>query len=249
MTHFTHIELEEGIISVDDPKGVRMFVINGSERSILIDTGYGNGDLKAYVEPLITHHPYEIICTHGHGDHTLGMKDFDSAWMDTVDINLVHASLRPKIKPFTKEKFELGGITLRLCPFIGHTSGMVCILIEERRAMILSDACNTQTWVWLDESSTIAQYKEELLKFKATYGDLFDKIYLSHSDPKSFPLELMDEVLDVCNAILNGKDEKVPFSYGGYGTGSEFYAYAVNEKGLRADGKLGNIVYSANKIK
>ena len=243
---YKHSILEEGIIAIEDPGGVRIFVINGQERSVIIDAGYGEHDIAAYASELCTG-PYEVICTHGHHDHVGGMKFFDYAWMDERDIAW-QDKYKDKYKPFDKKHFDLGGLTLRLCTFIGHTEGMTCILIEERRAMILGDACNTQTWLWMEQCTSIEEYRDELVAFKAEYGSLFDKIYLSHGEPKAYPKELMDSVLKVAEDILAGTNDKVLFNHAGYGTGKEYYAYPVDKVGARADGELGNIVYNAENV-
>jgi len=45
-----------------------MYLMCGKERSILIDTGVGTGDLKSLVEKL-THTKLDVYLTHGHRDH------------------------------------------------------------------------------------------------------------------------------------------------------------------------------------
>ena len=48
-----------------------MYVVNGDERSLLIDTTAGIGDCRQLAE-LFARHPYEILLTHGHVDHCGG---------------------------------------------------------------------------------------------------------------------------------------------------------------------------------
>ena len=47
------------------------YLLIGSEKAMLIDTAYGDGDLRAFVET-ITDKPVMVCNTHGHFDHTGG---------------------------------------------------------------------------------------------------------------------------------------------------------------------------------
>ena len=66
---------------IDEYHAVQMFLIEGDEKAMLIDTGAGIGDLKAQVEKL-TDKPLIVVNTHGHVDHTGGNMQFDEVWMD-----------------------------------------------------------------------------------------------------------------------------------------------------------------------
>ena len=45
-----------------------MYLLEGDEKALLIDTGWGSGTLRPYVERL-TQKPVQVILTHGHLDH------------------------------------------------------------------------------------------------------------------------------------------------------------------------------------
>lgn len=46
-----------------------MYLLEGDEKALLIDTGWGSGTLRPYVERL-TQKPVQVILTHGHLDHS-----------------------------------------------------------------------------------------------------------------------------------------------------------------------------------
>ena len=48
-----------------------MYYVMGEERDLLIDTGYGFGALKEYVDSL-SEHAYDVVLSHGHLDHAGG---------------------------------------------------------------------------------------------------------------------------------------------------------------------------------
>ena len=48
-----------------------MYLLEGENMAALIDTGYGEGNIRQYAES-VTDKPVIVICTHGHMDHTGG---------------------------------------------------------------------------------------------------------------------------------------------------------------------------------
>ena len=50
---------------------------------MLIDTGYGVGDLKGYIEDTF-HVPYEVLITHGHVDHASGCQQWNTVYMNPL---------------------------------------------------------------------------------------------------------------------------------------------------------------------
>ena len=72
---------------IDEYHAVQMFLIEGDEKAMLIDTGAGIGDLKAQVRAL-TDKPLIVVNTHGHVDHTGGNMQFDEVWLDFDDLEL-----------------------------------------------------------------------------------------------------------------------------------------------------------------
>jgi glyoxylase-like metal-dependent hydrolase (beta-lactamase superfamily II) len=266
---YRHAQVSEHIIGIEDVIGVKVFLITGNRHAALIDTATGFGNLKEYTDKLTTL-PYTVICTHGHIDHAGGASWFDKVYLNPLDYELEkhHCSLEMKkahnnssapvprnyisparTKPFTplnaEMRFDLGSVTVRACPMPGYTAGMTCILIEEERSMILGDGCNPNTWLFLPESSTVEQYKKSLLAFKNKYSDLFDTVYLSHGPTAKYPPGLIDDCIDICDDILNHRDDAVHFEFMG---NQGALAKSVNTDGRRPDGKLGNIVYNPKRI-
>lgn len=79
--YFEKEKLDPHLTAIADPSGVRCFLVEGSERALLIDTCSGVGNLAEYVATL-TDKPLTVWVTHGHVDHVGG-----AGWFDTVHLN------------------------------------------------------------------------------------------------------------------------------------------------------------------
>lgn len=68
-----------GIWVIEEPlhsEQVKSYLVLGSGRAALIDTGMGVGDIRAVVER-ITHLPVTVLLSHAHSDHIGGAHQFD----------------------------------------------------------------------------------------------------------------------------------------------------------------------------
>lgn len=77
-------EFAPGTYEIDEFDCASIFLFVGEERALLMDTGIGIGDLKGLVET-ITDKPYDVVITHGHGDHIGGAGWFSEVWMNEKD--------------------------------------------------------------------------------------------------------------------------------------------------------------------
>ena len=57
-----------------------MYLLEGDKKALLIDTGYGVGNLRAYIEKL-TDKPILVANTHYHPDHAAGNGEFEQVYM------------------------------------------------------------------------------------------------------------------------------------------------------------------------
>ncbi|MBR0087980.1 MAG: MBL fold metallo-hydrolase [Lachnospiraceae bacterium] len=57
-----------------------IYLLEGEEKAMLIDTGYGQGDLRAYVEKL-TDKPVTVVNTHFHVDHYGGNAEWEKVYV------------------------------------------------------------------------------------------------------------------------------------------------------------------------
>lgn len=194
----SHYRLAEG--------NVFMELLLGSEKALLIDTGYGFGDLKKAVRE-ITPLPLIIVNTHAHPDHACGNWQFaEAVWMNRRDLeccrlyNTPEARLAamPKKKPedfleeayllggtgnlaFTEEGqiFDLGGLALEVVNLPGHTGGSIGLMDRAGRRLFVGDAMNTALFLFQKGvSQPLSVYKETLIKSSALPVDV---LWASHA--------------------------------------------------------------------
>lgn len=68
---FSHEKVSEHITRIVLPADVCVYLVEGERAAVLLDTGFGIGDLRGYVEGL-TSLPTSVVLTHGHVDHAGG---------------------------------------------------------------------------------------------------------------------------------------------------------------------------------
>ena len=63
-------EIMPGVFHGEEYEDASFYLIEGTEKALLIDTGMGEGDFRKVVEAW-TEKPIELAITHAHGDHFL----------------------------------------------------------------------------------------------------------------------------------------------------------------------------------
>ncbi len=270
MITFTSEKVSPHVTRIMNGTDVCVYLIEGTERAALIDTGYGLGDLKGYVEQL-TDKPYDVFITHGHVDHAAGAVQFPTVYMNLADTDLekVHCTVefrKQKIQshpgmnisdddflPQRKEPFtdlpdnmtvDLGGATIVFIHVPGHTQGMIVPILKEDRIAFFGDACGVGTLICLPGSSTIKEYYESLKKLQ-TFEPLYDTVLRQHGTCCSTKHILEDNIVN-CELILSGKDDHAEHDFRGTVC---CWAREVNEHGAREDGGEGNIRYLPGRIR
>ena len=270
MNRFTAEKLSDHLYRIVDALEVACYLVTGRERACLLDTCTGAGDLRRFVQEL-TGLPLTVVVSHGHMDHLGGAGRFEKVFMKKADMPIfqvhrscafraeffsghLNLSLSPSdFAPVPEEVFEdlpedtvldLGGVTVELLSFPGHTPGMVCPLIPGDRILIIGDACDDNVLLLDQYSSTVSEYRDNLKKMKDMSGR-YDRILGNHGS-YAFTMELIDNVLESCDRILARKDAHLWVHI----IGEWMYsANAIGEDELRLDGKPGNVLYSEEKVK
>ena len=93
-----YYEFAEGIFEIDEFDCASVFVIVGSERALVLDTGTGIGDLRWVIEHKITDKPYDVVLTHNHADHIGGAGFFDEVWIHEADSDWTDLPVPPTLE-------------------------------------------------------------------------------------------------------------------------------------------------------
>lgn len=151
--HYQYTRITDRIWQIVEEDGVCCTLIRGSRLAALIDTGYGNRNLRAFLEAHIST-PYIVLNTHGHPDHIGGNHRFDTVYVPREELDVLrHFDAAPpgsyklaQIAP--GDEIALGDLTLRVIPLPGHTVGSVGFLIEEEKLLVSGDALNECLWLF-----------------------------------------------------------------------------------------------------
>ena len=125
---------------VSEYKLVNTYLVEGTERAILIDGGAGLGDLAADVRAL-TDKPIDVVVTHGDGDHTAAAGCFGKAYMHPLDKN-------------RGEMFKAMGDTRAMAKFMVTTRGPVRnpeTPVEELLALVPAEPLPDPVYEYVEE--------------------------------------------------------------------------------------------------
>jgi len=251
---------------IDDRGQDLIYLACGEERCLLIDTGWGVGDLPALVASL-SPLPVTVVNTHGHPDHTFANGQFAEVHVPAADLHMVQTSpplenrewiardLLPKPLPADFDvgtwasavpgllpiedghRFDLGGRTLEVVALPGHSPGSICLLDRQMRALFTGDSILAGPhWLHLDESLPLRVYHENLRRVQAL-ADQFDALLPAHGDLKAIPLST-----DVLDELVDG----VASILTGERAGREEKTFAGD--GLHCDFGSCGVLYRADRL-
>ncbi|MDR0917598.1 MAG: MBL fold metallo-hydrolase [Oscillospiraceae bacterium] len=202
--------------------GVRSTLIVGTERAVLVDTGFGNqGSLRAEVEK-VTQLPVTLVISHADGDHTGGNAEFDVAHMHPAEFAHYRTSNKDgAVSPLRDgDVFNLGGRRLEVILIPGHTPGSIALLDSENRVLISGDSVCLGPIFMFGEWRSLEAFKYSMDKLSARAGE-FDTIYTSHGE---FPatVEQLGKQIVAADKLLRGELEA---EGGGFIPGVSTYMY------------------------
>lgn len=186
-------------------KGVRFFVLAGSRRAAVIDTGMSVENAKDIAASL-TDQPLMLINTHADMDHTSGNNAFETAHMHPAEyVNYFKGGAKhPTPTPlWDGEIIDLGGRTLRVITQPGHTPGSIALLDQERRVLYAGDSIQDGRIFMFGPMRNLVAYRQSLEKIMRL-AERFDLIYPCHA---SLPLtnEIIPRLMEGADRILRGE--------------------------------------------
>lgn len=194
-------EVSPGTRAICDFDNDRMYLLVGTRRALLVDTGAGRGDLRGYIETFTAGMPLDIVLTHGHSDHIAMLGQFQrdcKVYMNLADLPLMASSVEglgfdidlSQIDDLREgHVFALGNRAIRAYALPGHTPGSMVLLDEVDGGLFSGDAVGNNRptivdtlWMHLSESTPIDVFLSSLRVFRARTSGRVRAIYTGHND-------------------------------------------------------------------
>ena len=130
-----------------------IYLLIGTEKALLIDTGYGEGNLREVVES-ITDKPVMVINTHGHFDHTGGNALWQEVWMTELAQGEARQPFNEQQSQWFKQKpfpnydihivkdghmLNLGGRRVEIITIPAHNEGSIALLDHGQNLLFTGD--------------------------------------------------------------------------------------------------------------
>lgn len=222
---------------IDDHGAANIWLVEGNDSALIIDTGMGSADLLAQVRKL-TGKPLIVVNTHGHPDHVGADYQFQTVYIHPADLKMAASINTPERResaaknmlkgqsPADNEKyngvqyetkfipveenyiFDLGGRKLKVIETPGHTPGGISLLDEENKILFTGDNNNTLVWLFLRECKPLHLYLETLEK-QAAMMSSFSTMYPGHGGPVASDF-ILDQIKCV-KGILDKSLEAKPY--------------------------------------
>jgi glyoxylase-like metal-dependent hydrolase (beta-lactamase superfamily II) len=185
------------------------YLLEGDKEALAIDTGYGAGNIREYLQTL-TRKPVRFVAnTHYHFDHTANDSYFDCAYMSAgtaEKATIPYPSFAgmnfprnyPKVIVEDGYKIQLGNREIEVLLIPNHTAGGTAYL--DRRARILFTGDEFMENIRLNVS--VAQFAQNMRKLAAHRSE-YDKLA---GGPGMFDASEVDKYLAVAEYVLAGHE-------------------------------------------
>ncbi len=153
-TEYVSEEVLPGVRIVRDSDNDKMFLIRGTTKCVLIDSGQGHGELKNYLSQFTGGLPIEPVFTHNHGDHIGQADQFIREGIEHIggpDRPAAETLLKSRGIPddviakhllaiHEGDRIDLGDRSLVIFEVPGHTRGSIVIFDEKNGWLFTGDS-------------------------------------------------------------------------------------------------------------
>ncbi|MDD3411182.1 MAG: MBL fold metallo-hydrolase [Eubacteriales bacterium] len=185
-----------------DESFTRMFLLEGDEHALLIDTGLGTGDLRQAVSKL-TDKPIILANTHGDHDHCRNNHAFAQAYMHPSDYCMYDklGQLPCRLMPMWEgQTIDLGGRVLEAILIPGHTPGSLAYLDVTNRELYGGDSVQNGTIFLFGSGRSLETYLASMRKLW-NRRERFDRVYASHG-PLRLEVDFIQQLISYADDIL-----------------------------------------------
>lgn len=209
-----------------------LYLIEGSERAILLDAGTKIDGLDKIVAG-ITSKPVTLIATHVHPDHTgSAIHYFPEIWINAADMVGV-----PEFMPDYKGKinyledgqvFDLGGRRIEVIFTPGHTPGSTCFFeMDGRKWGYSGDAFGSGNLLLTTNFSTLLATATRIEMYMRRFG--IEKLYPGHymgSNPET--LQRISDLKRISAEMIDGSRKGEDAGQGMMGLNARVRDFGVN---------------------
>jgi glyoxylase-like metal-dependent hydrolase (beta-lactamase superfamily II) len=215
-----------------------MYLLEGADSTLLIDAGFGLGNLRDFVKTLSVK-PLAVVSTHAHPDHTGGNYQFPLVHLGPGDLEAARGLLDPKVTQqiagmVMKEvrvpdslKFP-DTLALRPTTLVPVRDGHVfklggrnvqvialpghspgsLCLLDGKSGFLFTGDTTTETWLFFKESLSVEVFLGSLQKLGKSKNK-FTRLFPGHGP--DLPAATLDELAACCQLILSGKGQAKPY--------------------------------------
>lgn len=178
MNTYEIVQIRPDTWRIED-QGVRVFLLTGSKKALLIDSGRTLTNVRKIAESL-TDLPLELLHTHADPDHVAGSGAFEWFYMHPSEcVNFYRGGRTGNFHPvYEGDVLNLGARELEILALPGHTPGSITLLDRKYRALVGGDPIQDGKIFMFGPYRSMQAYIVSLEK--AAGRPDFDEIYPSH---------------------------------------------------------------------
>lgn len=210
-----------------------MYLLEGTQRALLVDTGWGAGNLRGFVEGL-TRLPIQVINTHFHPDHAGGNGEWQQVmvhpnWAEDAcmlaeapfDLAALPYPDYEKLPVADGQLIDLGNRQVEILLLTAHSNSSLMLLDEkygmllcgdelEAAQVLLYDLCpaHRDTYVYRQR---LERHRANCERVKALYGK-YRQLYPNHNGTP-IDVSYVDDYIALCDTLLAGQGQPLPLQH------------------------------------
>ncbi len=203
------IQIDRNTWRIED-QGVRFFLLTGTGRALLIDSGMNIHNARDIAAGL-TGLPVSLLNTHSDRDHTGSNGQFERFYMHPAEEeHYRETGGTGEIIPVRDgDVIDLGGRVLKIIHLPGHTPGSIAVLDLKNRVLISGDVVQADSRIFMFGEHRYFQNYILSLEYLMRIRDEFGEIWPSHGTIPVSP-ELIRKIYDGALDIRAGTRPGTP---------------------------------------